>query len=81
MANVYFTIPVQRNDGTFESIWRSEWTRRDAIALVREALSEGRTVKFVHEHIDYADGSPLNSSDITDDMIEEARMQMLQAAE
>lgn len=70
----YFVVMIERSRG-YEAIVDPDHTRGDAVELAREAISEGRRVLFVH-HIH--DGV---CEDVTAEIVRDAQVLMLQAAE
>jgi hypothetical protein len=77
----YFVIMTDLGRQGLEAIVHPEDTRREMTARVREYLGDGKEIAFVHEVCSYADGLPMITTDITEEVIDEARSLMAEAAE
>lgn len=78
-ATQYFVVMLDYGKRGREAIVDPEITRREMIARV--ASGEYKNVLFIHEVRDPGDGEGLIATDITEEVMTEAELKMLQAAE
>lgn len=68
----YFIVMVRRNSG-LEAIVDPEQTRRGMIAAIVNGETPIDRIEWIHETRDYADGQPIITEDITEEVKSECR--------